>query len=215
MTHDPARRTKKPSRTEKLPALLKAGWQVDRELLAYHEAGHAAMAFLMGATVRYVTIVPNDEYAGHVFSDKRPLSALLRAVVCWGGHIGEEMRPGWDGTHPIPFWNSSDVRAMETLVDDFLFDVTRHFWSGSGEVCSDVAGCLYELAKALAYHFARLDAAAFAAAVRAVAERLLRQNTVKGKTLHKLMSVHIQPLFVEGIAEANQRPRRPHAQKGV
>ena len=35
------------------------------EDVAYHEAGHAVMAYLIGRRIDYVTIVPNDDSLGH------------------------------------------------------------------------------------------------------------------------------------------------------
>ena len=37
----------------------------NEENVAYHEAGHAVLAYLIGRRIDYVTIVPNDDSLGH------------------------------------------------------------------------------------------------------------------------------------------------------
>jgi hypothetical protein len=196
MTHDSARQAKKNGKTKKPPTLPRTDSQVDREQLAYHEAGHAVMAFLMGAIVRYVTIVPKGKLNGRIFARQEYLSPLLRAAICWGGPIGEEMWPGFDDTYSVPYWESGDAHDIEDEASFFISRMTPHFWTGYERVQPEIADYFHGMAETLARHFATLDAAAFAAAVRAVAERLLRQDTVKGKTLIRLMSAHVQPLFI-------------------
>ena len=42
---------------------------IDREVVAYHEAGHAVVAHLLGLTVDHITIVPDGDISGHVMHD--------------------------------------------------------------------------------------------------------------------------------------------------
>jgi ATP-dependent Zn protease len=40
------------------------------EYVAYHEAGHAVMAWLLNARVRRATIIPDLDSAGHILKGK-------------------------------------------------------------------------------------------------------------------------------------------------
>jgi hypothetical protein len=62
-----------------------------REELAYHEAGHAVMAFVMGVDIDHVSIQADDTTAGHMETDKDywvadfaddPRMATLRMHFC-------------------------------------------------------------------------------------------------------------------------------------
>ena len=58
---------------------------MNNELMAtaYHEAGHAVVAYLHGRRFKYVSIEPNEEQAGVVgFYDSRIISAIIEGTHC-------------------------------------------------------------------------------------------------------------------------------------
>lgn len=54
-----------------------------REAIAYHEAGHAVMAYLKRRRFKVVTIEPDEDSGGHVsFYDGRMIKAILEGTHC-------------------------------------------------------------------------------------------------------------------------------------
>lgn len=56
----------------------------ERSGVAYHEAGHAVVAVVLGRRFRKVTIVPESDSLGHVLH--RPYSKTFQPDVNTGGH---------------------------------------------------------------------------------------------------------------------------------
>ncbi len=58
---------------------------MNNELMAtaYHEAGHAVVAYLHGRRFKYVSIEPNEDYAGAVaYYDSRVVCGILEGTLC-------------------------------------------------------------------------------------------------------------------------------------
>jgi hypothetical protein len=58
-----------------------------RSLYAYHEAGHAVVAELLGVPVHMVTLHPHGGRTRH----SRPPSEVARAAILWGGVAAESL----------------------------------------------------------------------------------------------------------------------------
>lgn len=72
----------------------------DRVRVAYHEAGHAVAAVVLGMDVEHATIVPAGDTLGHVIVGDRDENAkdlgywVDRATMCWAGPLAEQRREG-------------------------------------------------------------------------------------------------------------------------
>ena len=76
--------------------------EVARDVAAYHEAGHAVAAAMLGIPVMAVSIRPDGDEAGRVLLELDAAPVADRVVVLLAGQVGTWMRPAFDGdvTHP-------------------------------------------------------------------------------------------------------------------
>lgn len=78
----------------------------DLKIVAFHEAGHAAMAFILGDHVDVVTIMPDGSSKGHTVT--RPDTAMTKLLIAASGRVAEEIAfgqssKGRDGDHEKVF----------------------------------------------------------------------------------------------------------------
>jgi Peptidase family M41 len=86
---------------------------ISRDVIAYHEAGHAVISMKLGYRCLYVTIIPDGDRLGHVCCDdplvgehddkiKHALKVLIAARLAEGRHVGSQT------------WGDSDDRVKAT-----------------------------------------------------------------------------------------------------
>ena len=66
----------------------------DREAWAYHEAGHAVVGAALGLTIKYVSIVPSNEYAGEVVFEEEIMDPEVDLATSLAGGLAVEMYEG-------------------------------------------------------------------------------------------------------------------------
>jgi hypothetical protein len=74
-----------------------------RKRTAYHEAGHAVIARVLGVKAAYISMVPNEWSVAHVHFSRRWRSKQIKALVFKAGIVAERMagfpRSRWNGRH--------------------------------------------------------------------------------------------------------------------
>lgn len=74
--------------------------EILRDIAAYHEAGHAVAAALLGMRVGLITIRPNGKEGGHTEIEPTDFEAAPvddRVVVYLAGNAGAWLNPAFDG----------------------------------------------------------------------------------------------------------------------
>lgn len=103
------------------------------ELTAYHEAGHAVVAHLLGGVVRQITLEPEDDEGPERFGDTQVLWRRSRVSdseqahrlvqVCLAGPVAEMIYSG-DPYHPglvaewAADWRAAWIAAIPVHVDE-------------------------------------------------------------------------------------------------
>ena len=159
-----------------------------REHTAYHEAGHAVAAVVLHRPFRYATIRPEEDSLGHVmfqaFSEKfspdisvglRDADFIERCSTCsYAGAAGAGLLSGQDFDWAGAGADRQHALNMVSYVD--------------GE--PDALGAHLELLTYRARNLIR----SHSAAVERVAEKLLREETIKAKTVKALIWPDLPPL---------------------
>jgi len=97
----------------------------DREITAYHEAGHAVVSYTEGSEILKATIVSTTKSLGHVANvpeEKYSFSlkdAMSRIRILMAGRAGEELRFGKDH---ITSGASHDISQATSIADDMIKD---------------------------------------------------------------------------------------------
>lgn len=137
-----------------------------REEVAYHEAGHAVMGYLLGVGIDYATIEPNNEVAGRVSYvvslDKLPPSQQV--MITLAGPIAEDMvtaTPRFATFDDLMYHSEGDGRGVLQVINRYRDEV-------------DVPGH-YKVAKYLLKKHRR--------AVEVVAQELLTQDRLSGERI--------------------------------
>ena len=153
------------------------------ELTAYHEAGHAFMAIVLGAKVRSVTIDPDNDDGPERFGDtqivwkrsrfserefqERAIQVSLAGPVAEMLYSGEPYHPGL-----VPEWASDWQAAWEMA--EALFPAPRKRL----EHLEAVVGQLYRL----------MDSEPNWSAVAALADSLLAHETLESEDVRQIVS---------------------------
>lgn len=102
--------------------------QENKEHTAYHEAGHAIMAYLIGRKVLEVQIfLVDDLYHGRMRDDSvsfnltSPEQIEKSVYICYAGEIAEIIKYGSheDPYSPLPRW-FQDVREADRLLNKYF-----------------------------------------------------------------------------------------------
>lgn len=157
------------------------------ELTAYHEAGHAFMATILGAKVRSVTIEPDDDDGPQRFGDtqivwrrsrlsERRFSELA-IQVSLAGPVAEMLYSG-DPYHPgqVAEW-ANDWQAAWQLAEILFADHRKRL-----DYLETVTGELYRL----------LDSEPNWSAVAALADSLLAHETLEAEDVEEIVSEWIE-----------------------
>jgi hypothetical protein len=91
---------------------------LSREHAAYHEAGHAVAAALLGIRVGRITIRPEGDNGGHTELEPRDFEAAPvddRVTVLLAGAWGGWLDPAFDGNAAHP-GAKGDLEAIRTLL---------------------------------------------------------------------------------------------------
>jgi ATP-dependent Zn protease len=153
------------------------------ELIAYHEAGHALMAVLLGGQVRLVTIEPDNDDGPSRDGDTQVLwraaemgekEFAKRAVqVCLAGPVAEMIYSG-DPYHPglIPQWAGD----------------WRDAWSAAARLHPDERKRLQFLEQTSIQLYHRLNVDDLWAALAALADHLLAHETLEGEQVEEIVA---------------------------
>ncbi len=154
------------------------------ELIAYHEAGHALMAYLLGAKVQRVTIEPDHDDGPDRQGDTRVLwrraadgeQALARKMVqvCLAGPVAEMIYSN-EPYHP-------------GLVAAWAAD-WREAWDTAGLLHADERKRLTYLEEVSIQLYHRLQANDLWAALASLADHLLAHETLEGKQFDEIVAM--------------------------
>ncbi len=103
-----------------------------RKATAFHEAGHAVIAYLEGVKFRYVTVNPGEDFAGMVRLHKVPQSVELGEWTPWARHQAEarimlSLAGGYAAAQVFPRSHSSRLSDA----DWYLIDCCLGEYGGS------------------------------------------------------------------------------------
>ncbi|WP_010585729.1 M50 family metallopeptidase [Schlesneria paludicola] len=152
------------------------------ELIAYHEAGHALIAHLLGGKVKQVTIDPDNDDGPARQGDtqirwRRPASekefAQNVVQVCLAGPVAEMIYSG-DPYHPgvVPEWAAD----------------WREAWSASAILFPNERQRLKYLEQVSVELYRRMQKDALWAALAALADHLLAHETLEGEDVEEIVA---------------------------
>ena len=170
----------------------------DREITAYHEAGHALMSRIVASenTVAKITIIPSTKGAGgfclnippdKMYYSKREIEAKI--LVNYAGRVSEELIFGED---EITTGASNDIEKASSLIRDFVSKycmsspkrlVNPALFGDSGGALSDgyvIAEALYEKCKSILTD--NMDS------LKAIASALIEKETLNEDDLELILS---------------------------
>lgn len=152
------------------------------ELTAYHEAGHALLATLLGAKVRSVTIEPDDDDGPQRFGDTQVIWRRARLTerqfreraiqVALAGPVAEMLYSG-DTYHPglVAEW-AADWHAAWELAELLFADHHRRL-----DYLEQITVQLYRL----------MDSEPHWSAVAALADHLLAHDTLEAEDVQEII----------------------------
>lgn len=160
--------------------------------VAYHEAGHVVVRWHCRLRMpKYVTIIPNEEYLGHVFGPKFPGSFDF-GETHWSGRIQLQLERGirsiWGGPlaqkkfHPRGFRHAHAAEDYSQMVDLALA------LGGDGETASAYMKLLELQTRNL------LNQGHIWQYVEAVAEALIEQEKISGKQVNEIILNTVQEI---------------------
>jgi ATP-dependent Zn protease len=152
------------------------------ELIAYHEAGHALMALLLGGTVDQVTIEPDNDDGPTRQGDTRVLWRRRRVgdkdfakksvQVSLAGPVAEMIYSG-DPYHP---------GLVAEWADDW-----REAWRAAGLLHFDERQRLAYLERVTLELYSRLKEDTHWAAIASLADHLLAHETLEGEDVEEIV----------------------------
>ena len=156
------------------------------ELIAYHEAGHAIVAHLLGGRVKQITIDPDNDDGPERYGDTQvrwrkvsneKLFAQNVVQTCLAGPVAEMIYSG-DPYHPgvVPEWAADWRDAWEAA--EVLFANERQRLSYLEQVSIDL------------YHRMKRDD--FWAALASLADHLLAHETLEEEEIREIISEWIE-----------------------
>jgi len=130
--------------TNKLGQLVQGYWQCpNREMheqmvtqteVAYHEAGHVVMGYLLGINVDYATIIPKEQIAGQVgySMSLQKLPPSQQVMIALAGPIAEDMvtkTPRFATFDDVMHHSESDGRGVLQVISKYRnqVDVPGHY----------------------------------------------------------------------------------------
>ena len=167
----------------------------DRNITAWHEAGHAVSAFLLPHAENpvSVTIVPRGEAGGVTWmggNDNAFVTrseAKARLVVAMGGRAGEEMHLDGDFTQGAASDFATATALATSMVTEYGMSELGVAWRArTGHPGEDHVGAAVDVLLQSALDQARELLAANADLLQAVVDELLTEETVDGETLGAL-----------------------------
>jgi cell division protease FtsH len=205
----------------------------DRELTAYHEAGHALIQTLLEEAdpVHKVSIIPRGPYGGATFSlpekdrqthNRSYLLATLR-VLCAGRLaeelVGEDMNSGAAGDirqatalarHMVTEWGMSDRVGFVYVGDESLSQRPMPDFGFSKDISPQTLQLIDEETKRIideAYSETRTLLAKHRELLEALAQGLLKYETLDGDEVRKLVAGESidRPTVADLIAEEQSR----------
>ena len=100
----------------------------DKEIVAYHEAGHAVMSYLRGLPLARASIMPMTSGVGGVVFEKEPKSGLHtkkyyedRIMVCYAGRASEQIK-----FNEITTGASNDITQATGILNDYISRLGFH-----------------------------------------------------------------------------------------
>ncbi|HVE46437.1 MAG TPA: AAA family ATPase [Acidimicrobiales bacterium] len=167
----------------------------DRNITAWHEAGHAVAAFMLPHAENpvSVTIVPRGEAGGVTWmggNDNAFVTrseAKARLVVAMGGRVGEEMHLDGDFTQGAASDFASATALATSMVTEYGMSELGVAWRArAGHRGEDHVGVAVDALLQSALEEARALLAGSADLLQAVVDELLTEETVEGDTLAAL-----------------------------
>jgi len=169
----------------------------EREITAYHEAGHALMSRIVAPenTVAKITIIPSTKGAGgfclnippdKMYYSKREIEAKI--LVNYAGRVSEELIFGED---EITTGASNDIEKASSLIRDFVSKycmsspkrlVNPAMFGGPGSSLDDsyvIAEALYEKCKSIL--FENLDT------LKSIADALIEKETLNEEDFEAIL----------------------------
>jgi ATP-dependent Zn protease len=167
------------------------------EAIAYHEAGHAATAYLIGMPIHSVTILPTEEASGHCLVDmpddtsSNPSALSDLAIISTAGPLAQERFTGqpctggddWQMLDAAMYLRCRALREEDTAEDDHA---QRRRYKSQAE----------SLARAYLGNWKVW------AAVAALAALLLERRTIGGEEVERLLGGMVRRLRDPAKVEA-------------
>lgn len=158
-----------------------------REAIAYHEAGHAVMAYLKGRRFKVVTIEPDEDSSGHVsFYDGRIVKVILEGTHCciWlMEHPEKEREIVWrDILCNIAGHIAQDI-GVPGSVEDYQWEADREALINRLSSSPEGAECGWDRADAEVREALKQNWQM----VNALASRLLESKTLSGREAWHLL----------------------------
>lgn len=172
----------------------------EREITAYHEAGHALVTRLLLPEnyISKVTIIPSVKGAGGfnlsipkdtMYQSQRQILANIK--VLYAGRAAEELIFGYD---EITTGASNDIQKVSSLIADYMdkFGMDREMGPFSAQIFREAAdGELLEKCRAMAgklYEETRNLLGVHMPALEKIARELLIKETLTGEDIDRLIS---------------------------
>jgi hypothetical protein len=181
---------------EAAPVAKKTDTYPSRRHIAYHEAGHAVAAYLLGEPIIKVSIKPERtrrglEYGGMTV-DAWHVPGLFHAIDAWLGPLAEVRQFGFKDSDAY-----GDPNVVRQGYTRFFADLGRRGGSKKGRWpwrrSRATLAAWDEFARCLAADLLR--SRKVQAAIGVVARRLLEVEELDGRAVRRLLAPRLKPLF--------------------
>jgi len=145
-----------------------------RDVVAYHEAGHAVVSCMLGLRVKSVTIRPGSSYSGSVLIDRFSKAPTEKQILILLAGVYAQRRFA-----PHSAWRSRNQSHPNSGYDFDTVALLIHDEHGSGRVAD-----LYS-----SYAFAKAEqlVEGWWQHIEAVAKALLERGTLTGAEMYQVM----------------------------